>query len=762
MKKQLIILTIFAFYTGFLFAQRSIEGSVFDENTKEPVAYTNIYWLDNISSGVASDVNGHFSLHNDLQKARKLVIRCVGYTTDTVFVSPNMKNVKVYLKPETTSLGTVEIKSRQSSSYVDKMSLENTQGITKEGLKHLACCNLGESFENSASVDVGYTDAVSGSKQIQLLGLTGIYSQLLLENVYFLRGLSAPFGLSYVPGSWMEGISISKGVATVKQGYETITGIINLEYEKPQNGDAFFLNLYGNSETRGEINAKTNYKFNDKLSTGLLVHGSYNGFYSYDHAGMLPNNNGMDGDGFMDNPKQGQFNIVNRWNYEVPDGICSQTLINYTHDYRLGGQMNFNSDLRGDSMLYGLGGNVDRLYFFTKNGAPFCRTASFGTQLAAAYFSQDAFYGLTNYKGKESDIYFNALVNQQIIGGHYIDYGASIRYTDQSEDILSRPYLSAIEFVSNTNANRNNFFRKEFVPGVFGQFTFVYDKQFVATAGIRYDYNSFYEQNIITPRIHFRWSIVENLILRGALGKGYRTANIIADNFGLLASSRNIIIKGNELLKMEDAYNGGLNLVYTFKPWGERDFTIMLDYYYTYFENQIIMDLEQDANQAIFYNSNGENSYSNAAQIDIMFSPFEGFDITLAGRYNDVRATYSGKLLEKPYTSKYKGLIVLSYRTKYNKWVFDLTTQFNGKQRIPLNVGDKQGYSDPYVFMLAQITRKFKHTEVYLGSENLTNYTQDIPVIGADQPFSNNFDASVVYAPIMRRTIYAGLRWTIK
>ncbi|MDR1005968.1 MAG: TonB-dependent receptor [Bacteroidales bacterium] len=756
-KRTLYIFTLLVFCGVKMSAQQTITGNVYDDNTKEPIPYVNIIWLGT-TNGAASDINGHFALTRPQQSAKKLVFKCIGYAADTLFISPNMKAVKVYLVPESTSLGVTNVEGRQSSTYVDKMSLEAKQSITQEGLKHLACCNLGESFENSASVDVGYSDAVSGSKQIQLLGLTGVYSQLLLENVYFLRGLSAPFGLGYVPGSWMEGISISKGVATVKQGYETVTGMINLEYEKPQKGDPFFLNLYANSEARGEINAKANHKFNDKLSTGILLHGSYNGLYSYDHAGKSATGTG---DGFMDNPKQGQFNIVNRWDYEVPNGICSQTLINYTHDYRQGGQMNFKPSMRGNDSVYGLGGNVDRIYFFTKNGAPLSNTSSFGTQIAGTYFRQDAFFGQTDYMAREGDIYFNGLVNMQVRGGHYVDFGASFRYTDQREDLLSRPYIGAIAFNSNDNAVKDNFFRQEIVPGAFGQFTFVYGDKFLATLGARYDYNSFYNAHIFTPRLHFKWAIAKDFILRGAAGKGYRTANIIADNFGLLASSRDIIIKNNERLKMEDAYNAGLNLMKVFKIWGERDLTIMLDYYHTNFVNQVVMDLDQDPHQAIFYNLDGK-SYSNSVQLDITAEILPRFDITLAARYNDVKTTFHGTLMEKPYISKFKGLIVLSYRTKYDKWMFDLTTQFNGKQRIPLNLGEKQGYSNPYIFMLAQITRKFKHFDIYIGSENLTNYTQEVPVIGADRPFSNAFDASVVYAPIMQRTFYAGLRWTIK
>ena len=380
------------------------------------------------------------------------------FSNDTVEIKEKT-SFKIALKAVGTTLNTVEVKERMKSSYISKMSLEQKEIISAEGLKHLACCNLGESFENSASVDVGYSDAVSGSKQIQLLGLTGVYSQLLLENMPFLRGLSAPFGLGYVPGSWMESISVSKGVATVKHGYETITGIIDLEYEKPNKGDLFSLNAYVNNEMKGELSAKLNHIINDKLSTGFYIYGTSNQLKAYDHLGTKPD--GTHGDGFMDYPKHSQFNIVNRWTYEVPDGLCSQTMINYTHEDRVGGQMDFDKSMRGDSTIYGLGGTTDRIHFFTKNGAPINNVSSFGTQVSATYFKQDAFYGLSNYKGTEGDVYANVLVNSEIWRGHSVDFGASFRYSDTREDLYSMPYLGAVLFNSNDADLKANFFKQE-------------------------------------------------------------------------------------------------------------------------------------------------------------------------------------------------------------------------------------------------------------------------------------------------------------
>ena len=743
-RRSIILLLFILFATHGLRAQSKVDGTVYDLKTNEKLAYVNLFWL-NTNKGTSTDINGKFSL-NANSKNNKLVLSYIGYYNDTIEVKPNSKDIKLYLKENTTLLKQVTINERKQSSFMSKMSLEQKEVISSEGLKHLACCNLGESFENTASVDVGYSDAVSGSKQIQLLGLTGVYSQLLLENMPFLRGLSAPFGLGYVPGSWMESISISKGVANVLNGYETVTGQINLEYDKPMNADPFFLNLYMNSELKGELNLKSNIKINDRLYTGLLLHSSLN-WQEIDHLGM---------DGFMDYPKQSQFNVANRWQYEGKK-FHSHTLVNYLHERRTGGQLGFKHDTKGDTSLYGLGGDVDRLHFFTKNGWMIGHSGSIGTQITGTYFKNNQFFGLNNYMGEQGDLYGNFIFANETRHAHQYTVGLSMRYTNLKEDYLANG--NGTFFNSSNSPFKNAFFKEEVVPGAFGQFSFIYGQKFTATAGLRYDYNSHYQESLITPRFHFRWKIMEDLILRGAAGKGYRSANVIADNFGILASSRQIII--NEDLKMEDAFNGGLNIHKSFKTKDEREFSITMDYYYTNFLNQVVMDLDQDPRKAIFYNLDGK-SYSNSFQMDVKLEPVKSFTITLAGRYNDVKTTYNGELAEKPYVSKLKGLVVLSYKTKYDKWMFDLTTQFNGKQRIPLNLGAKQGYSDPYIFMLGQVTRKFKNFDVYVGCENITNYVQETPIIGADRPFSNNFDASVVYAPVMGRLFYAGLRLTIK
>ena len=761
MAVRYLFFLLFALTAASVGAQQ-VSGRVVDAENDKPLPLVSLNWLGT-TSGTQSDEAGHFSLPIN-PKAHILITRSMGFVSDTLIVHSQTDTiVEIRLKHDGVVLKQVKVKGRRRASFSKMTSIEQTEVITVEGLRGLACCNLGESFENSATVDVGYSDAVSGSKQIQLLGLTGVYSQMLLENTPFLHGLSAPFGLGYVPGQWMESISVSKGVATVKNGYEAITGTINLEYEKPNNGDRFSLNLYENSDMKSEITAKLNHRFNEHLATGLLVFGTYNAKRT-DHIGH---------DGFADYPLQQQINIANRWHYENDAGFVSQSLVNYIHEERLGGDMRFEKSMRGDTSIYGFGGTTDRLHLFTKNGFRLSNTASFGSQVVATWFRQDAFYGLSDYKGEEKNLYVNILVNAEVVGGHTVDYGVSFRYSDVSEQLSYFPYIGVV--AQTWFGDGDNFSSREILPGLFGQFTFFYGDRFNATLGLRYDYSvpppqihsgvmfghyagDDFRSHAITPRLHFRWNIWRDWILRGSVGRGFRTPNLIAENFGILASGRRIVL--NEWIGREEAWNGGLNLSKRFKIDDEREANLTVDFYHTRFVNQAVVDLDVAADEVHFYNLDGE-SYSSVLQADFSIDPFDGFTVSLAGKLNDVWCTYHNVLMRKPYTSFWKGLLVLSYHTRFDKWRFDLTTQFNGPQRLPLNKGIHQGETSPYIYMLGQITRKFKRFELYAGVENITGYVQPHPVIGYDTPFSQAFDASIVYAPLMGRLYYVGLRLNV-
>ena len=659
---------------------------------------------------------------------------------------------------DTTGLGNVRtlpqvrVRSHHERSFQKLSSVEQSEVITADGLKGLACCNLGESFENSASVEVGYSDAVSGSKQIQLLGLTGIYSQMMLENIPMLRGIAAPYGLGFVPGQWLESIAVSKGAGTVKNGYESITGTINLEYEKPHRGNRLTVNLYGNSDGKGELTAKTNWQLSDRLSTGLYLYGAHH-FLSADH---LPHDGHGGRDGYRDFPLQTQLNLVNRWNYEGDNGFRSITLFNYIHDERLGGDMRFVKEMRGNDSIYGFGGTIDRIHVFTKNGKSLSDKVSIGTQLSASHTQQESFYGLNTYRSREGDLYANVLVDAEVGAFSNISSGASMRYSDMREDLYSHPYLGSQPFSNDTLGWGS---LTELLPGLFGEYTLKLGTIFTTTVGLRYDYNSAFHRHLLTPRLHLRWEPIETFIIRASLGRGFRTANVVADNIGMLASSRTIHVAGP--IDLEESWNGGINFNKTFEIGDERKLRITADIYHTEFVSQLVADYDQDPNQVWLYNLQGR-SFSDVAQVDLNVEPIRNFEITLAGKLNNVKSTYHGVLMDKPYTSKWRALLVLTYHTAFEKWRFDLTTQLNGPQRLPLNVSSHNGYTTPYIYMLGQITRKMKRSEIYVGVENLTNYTQHHPIAGYDQPFTTHFDASVVYAPLMGRLFYVGFRYNVR
>lgn len=742
MKKNSIIF-ILLISTFSAFAQNNFVSGLVQEESKhnehtinKALAFANVYWLGT-NSGTATNENGNFKIQRN-SKSNTLIISMVGFKSDTILVSENQETVNVILKPS-SELNEIVIKERIKGERISKISAIQTQTITTKGLQKLACCNLSESFENSVTVDVSYSDAVTGAKQIQMLGLAGIYSQILTENIPMIRGVASSFGLGYIPGTWMESIQISKGTSSVVNGYESTTGQINVEFKKSDRADKFHLNLYQNYMGKTEGNLLVSKKFSPKFSTMLLTH--------VENLSMKVDENM---DGFLDLPMQKQINLFNRWKYEEEGKFCSQFGIKYLYEDRLGGQTNFdkNADL-GTTNSYGLGITTKRVEFFTKNGISFQKNPlnSIALIFSGTYHNQNSFFGLRKYDVAQKNIYGN-LIYQTILGNtnHKLSSGLSYNLDIYDEQLDSM-----------------NFDRTESVPGAFAEYTYSVTEKLTAIAGFRADLNSKYGL-FLTPRIHFRYEITPQTILRGSAGKGYRTANVFAENTAILASSRQIVIA--EEFKAEEAWNYGVNLTKHIQKDKKDVGTLSLDFYRTDFVNQIIIDTDQDINKVVMYNLNGK-SYSNSAQIELMLTPFERFDFTLAARYNDVKASIDSNLLQKPLVSKFKALLSLSYATNHEKWKFDVTNQLIGKSRIPDTQNNPTMYqtadeSPMYYILHAQITKKYKNWDFYIGSENITNFVQSNPIIAANDPFGNYFDTSMIWGPIIGRDVYVGLRFSIK
>ncbi len=772
----MIILSIWLslIFNPFQGSSQIISGFVYEKvkDSRNPLTGVTIQWVKT-TIGTVTDNSGKFQLSSKGITDQRIVARFLGYKQDTIRIINAYRPIDIEMVPENTLLPAVEIKEKQDNTLISKLNARQTQVINIGELQRAACCNLAESFETNASVDVSYSDAVSGAKQIQLLGLSGIYSQIMTENVPLIRGLASTFGLNYIPGSWMESIQISKGTASVVNGYESTTGQINVEYKKPENAEKLYVNIYGNSNLRLETNMDGSLKLNDKLSTMLLVHlDEFNDKIDRNH------------DGFMDLPGLQTYNVFNRWDYINPGVMVSKLGIRYLDETRDGGQMDFNkgtmnfdtTGISNDTKKYGFEIHTKRLDGFWKNGF-FIKghpEASIGLILSGVNHEQNGFYGLDQYNGHERSFYGNLIFNTSILNGtHKIAAGFSYMLDDYRENFIqnSLTYLYQVNHGSTTRdlytlvgSKNMNFImnRTEFVPGAFFEYTLNLKDKFTVIAGLRGDYDNLWGF-FITPRLHLRYKFNETTFLRGSVGMGYRSANVLAENSALFVSQRSFVI--TEPLKQEKAINFGLTFTKDFKLFHNKA-TFDIDAYRTDFLNQVIVNTDSLPTAVFFSNLHGR-SYSNSIQAQFIAEPVKRFSVTMAFRLNDVKQTENGVLREKPLVSLYKGLVTLSYATKFERWIFDLTGQLNGPARIPdtqkLPVELQQpGHSPAYFQLLAQVTKKFKYIDIYMGGENLTNFTQDNRITEFQRPYHTWFDGSMVWGPVDGMTVYAGIRLTLK
>ena len=739
MNRLLILLFIFCFH-HYLVAQQ-LTGKVLGENEKgiqENLPAANVYW-QGTTVGTTTDLDGLFQLSIPDSLPARLIISSVGFESDTILVSSNLSKEITILLKGMVSLDVIEIEEKQSTTMNKIFTPINEEVISSKELLKAACCNLSESFSTNASVDVAFTDAVSGAKKIQMLGLDGIYTQVLSENMPLLRGLSAAYGLNYIPGTWVENILVTKGTGSVVNGYESISGQINLEFLKPQEQKKrFFINVYGNLNGRAEANFHVAKKLNKKWSTLLFTHASSN-FMKQD----------MNKDGFLDMPLTQQYNVFNRWDFHNQKNFEAQFGIRGLYETRQGGQTNFNYNADyGKTNVYGIGIITKQLEYFSKTGFMFPSKPlkSVGIQTSGKIQEQQMYFGKRTYTGEQKNFYAN-IIYANIINNtnHKYKLGTSYLLDDYSESY-----------------NDSAFARTESVPGVFAEYTYTHPDNFSLVAGIRADYHNLYGL-FYTPRLHLRYNVTKKTTLRFSAGRGFRTSNVFIENQSVFASSRKVIVQ--ETFKPEIAWNYGVSVNQQFKLFGNEAF-INVDFFRTDFENQIVVDLDQNTNQVVFYNLKGE-SYSHSLQTDFGFTPFKSFDVKLAYKWYDVKTTYNYELLDKPYVPKHRVMLNMAYATYMDIWKFDFTTNWFGQSRLPSTVLSPVEYQLPkrskdYFLMQAQITKKFRKFDVYVGCENILNYTQRNPILSAADPNGQYFDASMVYAPIEGRIVYFGLRMEIK
>lgn len=704
----------------------------------------NVFWL-NTSVGTVTDLDGLFTIPYK-EEYKELVISYVGYKTDTIQVAGPAR-VHHLLQPK-GSLDEIVVTTRRKASSRSFLSSENMINISSAELLKAACCNLSESFETNPSIDVNFADAISGTRQIKMLGLTSPYILITTENIPSIRGASQAYGLSFIPGTWVESIQITKGAGSVVNGFESIAGQINAELQKPVTDSKLFVNVYGAANGRVEINTHVNTKVTDKWSTGLYVHGN-----------LRDKKFDKNDDSFLDMPLAKQINLMNRWQYVNSEkGFISFINFRYLNDEKQTGQLDF--DPKTDKLTTNAWGGEIKTQRFDVSAKlgyvnPEVPYESIGSQIAYSNHNQESYFGLREYNIEHNSLYANVIYNS-IIGDsrHKFKTGLSATYDN---------YKELVEIT--------NYDRIENSLGAFFEYSFDNLSDLNVTAGLRVDNHNLLGA-FITPRVHARYTPWEKAAFRASVGRGKRSANIFTENQSLFSTSRaiRIVNEGGSIygLDPEIAWNYGVSYLQGFNLFGKKT-DITFDFYRTDFQNQVVVDWE-NSQEVSFYNLKG-SSYANSFQAEFNIALAKGLDFRSAYKYYEIKTAYNSGMLKKPLTPSHRVFGNISYETlrKENNahWKFDATYNWLGEQRFSSTAESPSEYKLPeysptVATVNVQVTKVFSSKfEVYLGGENITNVKQDNPIVSSENPFGSNFDSTFVYGPIFGSSYYAGLRFKL-
>ncbi len=746
--KKYIISSFLLLMPIIIFSQKDFKGMIMDKSNPKNnlgVEGASVHWLNTNVSAITNK-KGWFTIPYKTSY-KKLVVSYLGYKTDTITIN-SLKPIHHFLTLD-SDLEEVTVRAQKKATFKSTLTTANMFTVNSEELLKAACCNLAESFETNPSIDVSFSDALTGTKQIQMLGLTSPYLLITQENIPSVRGASQVFGLTFTPGTWVESIQITKGAGSVVNGFESISGQINAELVKPFSDNKFFLNAYSSLNGRLELNTHFNQKVSEKWQTGLYVHGNYRG-EKFDR----------NKDNFLDAPLANQINVMNRWQFtDAEKGWVSFINARFLNDEKQTGELNFNPDTdRRTTNAWGSEIKTKRFDASAKLGYVFPELPfqSIGFQMAYSNHQQNSYFGLNGYDINHQSVYSNLIFNS-IIGDTRNKFKTGLSFTYDKYDEL---------------VNANNFDRNENSLGAFFEYAFDNLDNFSFTAGLRIDTHNLLG-TFLTPRLHLRYVPWENSVFRASVGRGKRSANIFAENQQLFASSRQINIDnvgGNIYgLNPEIAWNYGVSYMQKFNLFDKKG-DITFDFYQTDFQNQVVVDWE-NPQEISFYDLDGK-SIANSFQVELNYTIAPFLNLRTAYKYFDISTDYKSGNLQKPIQPQNRFFANLSYETEAKengaKWKFDTTFNNIGKQRLPNTSTNPIQYQLPefatsFQLFNAQITKVFSYKfEIYLGGENLTNVQQKNPILASDNPFGSNFDTTIVYAPIFGRAIYTGLRFKIK
>jgi outer membrane receptor protein involved in Fe transport len=727
MKKSIFILFIFGIFSAQ--AQNLWFGKIINKASLEPISGAVIRFGEN--EYALSDAQGRFKIKSS-DTLLTLYFSHLGFVSDSLVVSHQQKGISMQMSPAPVELKGANIGRKRKSTEISTLDSRAVQTITTRELQKAACCNLSESFETSAAVDVSLSDALTGARRIKMLGLDGKYVQLLTENTSEFRGLGQAYGIQYVPGHWMESIQILKGAGSVAQGYEAFTGQMNVELLKPREAEKFSMSAYQSSQGRSELTAHVAGKVNTAWH-GLLAAHTQQEHIRWD----------MNHDGFLDQPLINNVNVYNRWHWQGKRAE-SQIGIKYLRESRNGGEVPLPEGIIPLVPQYFINHHTERLYAWAKFGILFPGKPykSIGNILSSGIHNQHSQLGWNDYQGKEKNLQYSFLY-QTIWKDtrHQIKMGASYLWDQFDEKFRDSSWN-----------------RTEHVPGIFVEW---HEKPqnlpLDLIVGLRADRHNLYG-GFLTPRFNLKWNLTDNNIIKISYGTGFRTVNALVENIGFFASGRQWIVEEAPQAERSQILGGSFIKM---MDWFGREWVLTLDYYETHFQNQWLVDVEESGTLRM-YNQKAP-SFSKSFQAELNGEVLDGTTLRLAYKYDDPRSGFSGGTKIRPLVEQHRFLANTGWESYNGKWLADATVTYTGRKRLPSYYALPQtvlGYSPGFFLVNGQVTKKFKFADWYVGVENALNFRQHHPIVGA--PIGPGFDAAMVWGPIMGRNVYLGMRYKIK
>lgn len=750
MKKIYLILLILLISVSIYSQEKNtdIDGIVYGltGEVKEVLDGAVVKWIGT-RKGTLTENGGKFCIDAEKISDLRLVVMFTGYKTDTVSVGD--KNFIEVVLQNNASTKTIVVEGQVSTSFISNDEAK-TEVITQMELKKDACCDLSGCFGKNASVDVAVTDILTNTKELKVLGLEGSYTQILIDNLPVMNGLVTKFGVTSIPGSLINKITISKGSNSVIQGYESISGIMNVLLKDYSTSEKVFVNGFMNSAFEPQFNLNAATKLN-KWNTLFA-------FQTVQESKRIDANN----DGFLDMPLTRRYMLYNKWNYgslEKNDKTTAIIGVKYLDERRTGGQKNFdyNHDL-GSNTIYGQTVNLQNGDAYIRLSHSYEDEKQLKVFVSGGFFDQLSYFGTTRYNGKQRNFNVNTLYEFPVYKKSYLRFGASYKYENITEDInFTSPVISPVK-----KTYDGNYDKLESVPGIYTEGSFEFKKLNLSViGGLRADYHN--EHNtILTPRFLVRYQMSHNTVVRVSFGTGFRTVNPFSEYPSFLASGKDI--KGVRDVKPEKTINYGIDLLQYFVIGGASG-NINIDFYKTIFNNKVIA--ECDAMPYMYMFTNFDDAGSNVFQVESSINFMQHLDFKLAYKFIDLYYFKKGVRLEQPFNSKHRILSGITYTAPGNSWIVNLTMQWFGKQSLPSTASYPVEYqrpteSDAYTLMNVQLTKNFKYFETYIGVENVFDYTQGNPIISAGNPFDRNFDTSFIWGPTRGRDFYLGFRYLIK